>query len=95
MRNINFYRFGGELNEYPHPEADWAGFTAAVQTKILAEQNLWCPRAKVEKPWIDMSRLQQYNSSWGVQVPTTSLTKNQIYVGIALVIAFIALIFYQ
>lgn len=97
--NLHFYRFGGELNDYPHPDADWTGFVAAVQAKVLAEQKLWCPRAKMEKTWIDMSRLEQYNSSWKIQLPTTSflpqLTKNQIYVGVALVVVLIALIFYQ
>ena len=52
-------RFGVPLQSIPHPEADWAGFYAAVSGLNEREGVVWSPATRVMAKWIDMQNLDR------------------------------------
>ena len=42
--------------EIPHPDEDWSGFLSFLNSH---NQDVWCPKTKKHKKYIDMKRLQQ------------------------------------
>ena len=52
------HSFGGKLDEYPHPELDFARFAQFVEKKNLAAGEVWDPVDKRNKHWIDKRKLQ-------------------------------------
>ena len=52
-------RFGVPIQSIPHPEADWAGFYAAVSGLNEREGVVWNPVTRVMAKWIDMQSLDR------------------------------------
>ena len=49
--------FGGRLEEYPHPEADWAGFRALIERLNAGTDKVFSPvESGGMKHWIDLDR---------------------------------------
>ena len=46
-------RFGGKLDDYPHPELDFTHFMEVVNKKNAATGVVWDPLEKKNKHWMD------------------------------------------
>ena len=46
---------GGSINDYPHPELDWKGFSAVVSMKNVPK--VWSPVKQKLTSWINMKEL--------------------------------------
>jgi hypothetical protein len=56
--------FDGKKTSLPHPDENWHGFIAALNSRMRTERQPYCPIALKMKPWIDIKVLtEQYNSS--------------------------------
>lgn len=55
----NEYRFGGYINDYPHPEADSQQFLKYIHIKNTENTKIYSPKKKCLRPWIEESVLQQ------------------------------------
>lgn len=51
-------RFGGKLDDYPHPELEFDQFLHCVEQKSAAAGQTWDPIDKKNKPWIDARKLK-------------------------------------
>ncbi len=49
--------FGGSVDSYPHPEAEWAEFLSAVDRENAKCASIWNPVTQTVKPWIDIAAL--------------------------------------
>jgi hypothetical protein len=50
-------RFGGRLEDYPHPELDLDAFVHLVEQRCATAGHTWDPVEKRNKPWIDTRKL--------------------------------------
>jgi hypothetical protein len=54
---FSLLRFGGSVENYPHPEADWSAFIRCVQNENSRLPLVWDPVSKRMKPWVDTKAL--------------------------------------
>ena len=62
---LRFISFGGDINKYPHPEADFASFIAFVGAENKRVPHVWSPVDKANREWINIKNLQKLNPSGG------------------------------
>ncbi len=46
------------MDSYPHPEADWPGFVAAITAANLKVPKVWNPITKKMDVWVDVAHLK-------------------------------------
>lgn len=51
------YRYGGQLEDYPHPEVDIDGFIRYIDKKNASTTAVWDPLQKKDRAWIDTRKL--------------------------------------
>jgi len=50
--------FGGEVETYPHPEAQWNDFIRRIAEENAKCAPIWSPKFKDMRPWINMEALK-------------------------------------
>lgn len=62
--HVRMYSFGGRLDEYPHPEADWPGFRDLIDRLNAGTAKVFSPVECAEsKHWIDLDRVRPNGSA--------------------------------
>ena len=49
----------GDVKNFPHPDEDWQAFIALVKSKNIAQGQVWDPKTKSLKDWINVRMLQE------------------------------------
>ena len=50
-------RFGGDIDNYPHPEVEMPAFKRAIDNECRNAPKVWCPIKKSIQPWIKTNYL--------------------------------------
>ena len=56
------HSFGGNIDDYPHPEADWEGFKALIARLNAGTDRIFSPVESASagpRHWIDLSRVSR------------------------------------
>lgn len=56
--------FGGDRDNYPHPEEDWHGFCEMINDQSRRVGQAWNPIAKRNKDWIEVHRIKRVGGTW-------------------------------
>ena len=59
MCGMDWYRFGGHIDDYPHPSVDISGFMRVVSAANKREPKIFDPRTKKMSNWIDPSMVRK------------------------------------
>lgn len=51
--------FGGNVENYPHPELDWSGFIAAVEKENNRTSELYNPMTRIMTRWVNVGRIRR------------------------------------
>jgi hypothetical protein len=57
------YRFGGQLDSFPHPEVDWPAFKRALDAAIARTPQTWCFVHRSMRPWITARQVSRLRPS--------------------------------
>ena len=63
-----WYSFGGNVDDYPHPEVDYQGFMGKVIDMNKREPKVWDPVGKRMHHWIDVSKVRSNTHKGGCVV---------------------------
>eukprot|EP00600_Ochromonadales_sp_CCMP1393_P005096 CAMPEP_0174960040 /NCGR_PEP_ID=MMETSP0004_2-20121128/3495_1 /TAXON_ID=420556 /ORGANISM="Ochromonas sp., Strain CCMP1393" /LENGTH=400 /DNA_ID=CAMNT_0016208393 /DNA_START=728 /DNA_END=1933 /DNA_ORIENTATION=+ len=55
--------FGGNVDNYPHPELDFKAFVTTVAGEAMRAPEVWDPVSKKRKQWIDKRKLAKLNGA--------------------------------
>eukprot|EP01034_Spumella_vulgaris_P028939 gene28939-35894_t len=58
LRRVCTYIYGGSVDTFPHPEADWNGFIAAVEHANTTVAKTWNPISQQPREWISVPALK-------------------------------------
>lgn len=59
MRSMCHLLLGGELDEYPFPDADWKEFYTFIKEKAEKSAKTWSPVTSGSRPWIEVAELKK------------------------------------
>lgn len=57
LRTMCWVVLGGNIDEYPHPAADFDDFISVLETKIKDNPEVWSPAHSKMRPWIEVQSI--------------------------------------
>jgi hypothetical protein len=58
VTSTRYFRFGGSVDHFPHPEADWKGFLSAVEQHNATTGQTWNPLSQQMRDWVNVPALK-------------------------------------
>lgn len=69
MRKVAHMILGGNLADYPQPEADWVGFNRMLKTRNESAGMIWSPVERRLRPWVEPTALAKaFGQSGGCSI---------------------------